>query len=417
MSAPAPDNPPPATGGAPLPLGDLLALGSQIRADDTPQILLHEVAETLQRVVACPRVYVRLRNIDTDALEAAAFAGVAPELEARLRAEAVPPGAYPALLRAECRVSNSFLLPAGTALPAPADTAAVQGAAVLLVPLRGRGERLIGVVYLVLADGPPAIDPTAALVIEAIARQAAMAVENVRLAERSARLLAKEQLLAALGRDVSATLELAVILERTIERVAAAFGSGILALLDEPGTMVIVAAAPGEERLLGVRFSVGEGMLGWVARYDRAFFANQFDVQVTLTFTSERVQVCVRDDGQGFDPEALLLKDVSPEELAHAIWAAQRNEAVLHPEVAARLMQEFSAPRPDEAPVEQLTPRALEVLRLIARGKSNREIADVLIVSEKTVKTHVSNILSRLHLADRTRAVIYALRKRIVAME
>jgi DNA-binding NarL/FixJ family response regulator len=181
--------------------------------------------------------------------------------------------------------------------------------------------------------------------------------------------------------------------------------------------MVIVAAAPGEERLLGVRFSVGEGMLGWVARYDRAFFANQFDVQVTLTFTSERVQVCVRDDGQGFDPEALLLKDVSPEELAHAIRAAQRNEAVLHPEVAARLMQEFSAPRPDEAPVEQLTPRALEVLRLIARGKSNREIADVLIVSEKTVKTHVSNILSRLHLADRTRAVIYALRKRIVAME
>ncbi|MCX7791192.1 MAG: response regulator transcription factor [Chloroflexaceae bacterium] len=112
-----------------------------------------------------------------------------------------------------------------------------------------------------------------------------------------------------------------------------------------------------------------------------------------------------------------LLKDVSPEELAHAIRAAQRNEAVLHPEVAARLMQEFSAPRPDEAPVEQLTPRELEVLRLIARGKSNKEIAEALIVSEKTVKTHVSNILSKLHLADRTQAAIYALRKRIVAME
>lgn len=112
-----------------------------------------------------------------------------------------------------------------------------------------------------------------------------------------------------------------------------------------------------------------------------------------------------------------LLKDVSPEELAHAIRAAQRNEAVLHPEVAARLMQEFSAPRADEAPVEQLTPRELEVLRLIARGKSNKEIADALIVSEKTVKTHVSNILSKLHLADRTQAAIYALRKRIVAME
>lgn len=112
-----------------------------------------------------------------------------------------------------------------------------------------------------------------------------------------------------------------------------------------------------------------------------------------------------------------LLKDVSPEDLAHAIRAAQRNEAVLHPEVAARLMQEFSTPRPNEAPVEQLTPRELEVLRLIARGKSNKEIADTLIVSEKTVKTHVSNILSKLHLADRTQAAIYALRKRIVAME
>lgn len=112
-----------------------------------------------------------------------------------------------------------------------------------------------------------------------------------------------------------------------------------------------------------------------------------------------------------------LLKDVSPEELAHAIRAAQRNEAVLHPEVAAKLMQEFSAPRPGEAPVDQLTPREMEVLRLIAKGQSNKEIADTLIVSEKTIKTHVSNILSKLHLADRTQAAIYALRQRIVPME
>ena len=112
-----------------------------------------------------------------------------------------------------------------------------------------------------------------------------------------------------------------------------------------------------------------------------------------------------------------LLKDVSPEDLAHAIRAAQRNEAVLHPEVAAKLMQEFSAPRPGEAPVDQLTPREMEVLRLIAKGKSNKEIADTLIVSEKTIKTHVSNILSKLHLADRTQAAIYALRQRLVPME
>jgi NarL family two-component system response regulator LiaR len=112
-----------------------------------------------------------------------------------------------------------------------------------------------------------------------------------------------------------------------------------------------------------------------------------------------------------------LLKDISPEELAHAIRAAQRNEAVLHPEVAAKLMQEFSAPKGNEAMVEQLTARELDVLRLIAKGKSNKEIADTLIVSEKTIKTHVSNILSKLHLADRTQAAIYALKQRIVPME
>jgi two-component system, NarL family, response regulator LiaR len=112
-----------------------------------------------------------------------------------------------------------------------------------------------------------------------------------------------------------------------------------------------------------------------------------------------------------------LLKDVQPEELARAIRAAQRGEAVLHSEVAAKLMQEFSAPRTADDTVEQLTEREMDVLRLIARGKSNKEIADSLVISEKTVKTHVSNILSKLHLADRTQAAIYALRQRLVPMD
>ena len=112
-----------------------------------------------------------------------------------------------------------------------------------------------------------------------------------------------------------------------------------------------------------------------------------------------------------------LLKDVQPEELARAIRAAQRGEAVLHSEVAAKLMQEFSTPRTADDPVEQLTEREMDVLRLIAKGKSNKEIADMLVISEKTVKTHVSNILSKLHLADRTQAAIYALRQRLVPMD
>lgn len=275
MSIPGDDALLPHAEGAPaLPLGDLLALGSQLRTDDTPEGLLHDLAETLRRVAGSPHVYVRLRNIDTDVLESAAFAGVAPELEARLRAEPVPPGAYQALLRAEHRVSNSFLLPANAALLAPSDAAAAAGLDTLLVPLRGRGERLIGLVFSAIPAALAPIDPTMALVIEAIARQAAMAVENVRLAERSARLLAKEQLLATLGRDIGASLDLETILARTVERMAAAFGSGSLALLGPDQALTIVAAAPGEEQLIHADMPLRNGMVGWVAAHGRAYFAN-----------------------------------------------------------------------------------------------------------------------------------------------
>jgi NarL family two-component system response regulator LiaR len=112
-----------------------------------------------------------------------------------------------------------------------------------------------------------------------------------------------------------------------------------------------------------------------------------------------------------------LLKDISPEDLAHAVFAAQRNEAVLHPDVAVRLMHEFNVSRELGTPIDQLTERELDVLRLIAKGKSNKEIADTLVISEKTVKTHVSNLLSKLHLADRTQAAIYALRQRLVPID
>ncbi|NTV63465.1 MAG: GAF domain-containing protein, partial [Oscillochloris sp.] len=268
--------------GRQLPLGDLLALGSQIRADNTPESLLHEVAETLRRVVASAQVYVRLRNIDSDAFEAAAFAGIAPEIEARLRAEPVLPGIYPTLLRPDLRVSDSYLLPNDAAANAADAAASLPAAPTLLVPLRGRGDRLIGVIYIALA-APSAIDQPAAQVIEAIARQAALAVENVRLAERSARLLAKQQLLAELGRDVSATLDLEGILSRTVERLAAAFGSGSLCLLEDEGDLVVVSASPDEAALLGSHFVSDEGIVGWVAAQGRSFFAN--DVRVDLAFS------------------------------------------------------------------------------------------------------------------------------------
>ena len=110
-----------------------------------------------------------------------------------------------------------------------------------------------------------------------------------------------------------------------------------------------------------------------------------------------------------------LLKEVSPDDLVRAIRAARRREATLHPSVAARLMQELSGAR--SSPLDELTEREREVLACIARGMSNAEIADRLIIGERTVKTHVSNILSKLHLQDRTQAALLALRERLVPLE
>ena len=109
-----------------------------------------------------------------------------------------------------------------------------------------------------------------------------------------------------------------------------------------------------------------------------------------------------------------LLKDVRPAELAEAVRKASRGEALLAPSVAARLMQEVSGER---AAPGGLTDRELEVLRLIARGLPNKQIAAELVVSEKTVKTHVSNILAKLHLADRTQAALYAVREGLAHLE
>jgi NarL family two-component system response regulator LiaR len=113
-----------------------------------------------------------------------------------------------------------------------------------------------------------------------------------------------------------------------------------------------------------------------------------------------------------------LLKDVSPQELADAVRAAARGEAVLHPRVASRLVSELRGDRSLELnPFMELSERELEVLRLIAEGQSNSEIAEQLVLSEKTVKGHVSNILGKLHLADRTQAAVFAWREGIMRRE
>ena len=104
-----------------------------------------------------------------------------------------------------------------------------------------------------------------------------------------------------------------------------------------------------------------------------------------------------------------VLKDVGPEELADIIRKAACGESILHPRVAARVVQELRGTRNDTPNIfTELSERELDVLRLIADGRSNAEIANKLIISEKTVKGHVSNILSKLHMMDRTQAAVFA---------
>ena len=109
-----------------------------------------------------------------------------------------------------------------------------------------------------------------------------------------------------------------------------------------------------------------------------------------------------------------ILKDMKMEKLADAIQRAVRNEITLHPLVAARVLRNLRGETSEDAFYADLTERELDVLKLIANGLSNSQIAETLVISENTVKGHVSNILSKLHLADRTQAAVYAWQKGIV---
>jgi NarL family two-component system response regulator LiaR len=109
-----------------------------------------------------------------------------------------------------------------------------------------------------------------------------------------------------------------------------------------------------------------------------------------------------------------LLKDADAETVLQAIYAASRGEAILHPRIAQRLMAEVTHPTRAQNSAAGLTAREREVLQLIAQGHTNAEIADQLVITERTVKAHVSNLLGKLHLSDRTQAAIYAWREGLI---
>lgn len=112
-----------------------------------------------------------------------------------------------------------------------------------------------------------------------------------------------------------------------------------------------------------------------------------------------------------------ILKDMKMEKLVEALQRAVRHEVTLHPLVAERVLQNLRGESGEAALFTELTDRELEVLRLIAKGMTNSQIAETLVISENTVKGHVSNILSKLHLADRTQVAVYAWQRGIVNRE
>lgn len=128
-------------------------------------------------------------------------------------------------------------------------------------------------------------------------------------------------------------------------------------------------------------------------------------ILVLTSFPDDKnVFTAIKAGAMGF-----LLKEAPPEELLDSIRTVHQGQAALHPTIAHRLIQEVKSPSELHSSLDPLTPREMDVLRCLARGLSNREIADELTVSVRTVTTHMRNILDKLHVSNRTQAALYAL--------
>jgi NarL family two-component system response regulator LiaR len=134
---------------------------------------------------------------------------------------------------------------------------------------------------------------------------------------------------------------------------------------------------------------------------------------LVLTSFAENHQVfsAIKSGAMGY-----IMKDTSADELIHAIRDTHHNKPVLQPEIARRLMRDIQNPEPQTNTENALTDREMEIIRQVALGKTNQEIADELVVSERTVRTHITNILAKLRLSNRTQLALYALKEGIAHM-
>jgi DNA-binding NarL/FixJ family response regulator len=202
---------------------------------------------------------------------------------------------------------------------------------------------------------------------------------------------------------------------------------GLLAFLDsEPDIEVLGQAGGGGEALELLASMESDGSLPDVVVMDlqmapidgiestrqiRALYNDIEIVALTSFAEEERVHAALQAGATGY-----LLKDSDADDVAAAVRAAHRGELQLDPVIARRLMASLREERADD-PTAELTARELEVLRLVAAGKPNKQIAGELSISERTARTHVSRILRKLRLSSRTQAALWAVREGLVEVE
>lgn len=198
---------------------------------------------------------------------------------------------------------------------------------------------------------------------------------------------------------------------------------GLMAILEtEPGIEVVDEAGDGNEAVekacalqpdVVLMDLVMPGMDGIEATRLIKQRVPQVQVLVLTSFsTNDKVIPSLSAGAMGY-----LLKDASPEELVKAIEQVAQGEGALHPAVTRYVLGQIKNMPDEPAPEEELTEREKEVLQFMAQGYSNAEIARLLVVSNATVHTHVSRILSKLNVSSRTQAVLYALKRGIVSLD